>query len=367
MERIEQRLADERFAEIDVSFSAAIDGYTETLDHNADLELLPASNQKIITALGVAELLDFDQTFVTTAQRYGSDLHLVAGGDPTLSRASLDTIARSVAASGLSDVQTLYIVDRYTGDVAAPGWEDWQLPAYVGPLSAFMVDDNRYRSDEAFVDEPALLNGELFADLLRSRGVRVGDVATWDLDDTPVGSPEELGRVESRPFDDLAATMLLSSDNQNADQLVSEIGFRFGDGSIAGGTAAIDEALNEWCLNLAGHSGDGSGLSRANQRSAGEFRRLLEHARGEPWFEWFDESLPVAAQSGTLSRRFSGTAAAGNVRAKTGSIFVGRALSGYGTTVDDREFVFSVIINGEPQNVSNAQPAMDALIAELAA
>ncbi len=367
-ERVDRWLTDPRFNELDVSFSVAFEGYANPIDHHANLALLPASNQKLVTAIGVAELLDLDERFVTKVQRIGPDLHLVASGDPTLTSDSLDELARSVAGSDIEEVRTLFVVAPYTSGSAAPGWQDWQLPTYVGPLSALMVDDNRYRTDADFVANPALENGELFADMLRSYALPVNAVTLWDLlDDTRPGTAEELARVESPTFGELAATMLLSSDNQNADQLANEIGFRFGLGSIADGTARIAEALDEWCLDLSGTSGDGSGLSRDNWRSASEFRRLLAQAQRKPWFTWFKESLPIAGQTGTLAARFNGTDAEGRIHAKTGSIIGGKALSGYGTSVGGRAFTFSLIINGAPDRVVDAQPAMDSLITELAA
>jgi D-alanyl-D-alanine carboxypeptidase/D-alanyl-D-alanine-endopeptidase (penicillin-binding protein 4) len=76
------------------------------------------------------------------------------------------------------------------------------------------------------------------------------------------------------------------------------------------------------------------------------------------------QALPVAGRSGTLASRFGGTAAAGNVHAKTGTIIGGAALSGYGTTGSGRAFVFSVIVNGP--RAESAAPAIDMLIAAIA-
>ena len=57
-------------------------------------------------------------------------------------------------------------------------------------------------------------------------------------------------------------------------------------------------------------------------------------------------TLPVGGQDGgTIARRFKGTRAEGNVRAKTGSIANVRALSGYVTTLDGEPLVFSIIAN----------------------
>jgi D-alanyl-D-alanine carboxypeptidase/D-alanyl-D-alanine-endopeptidase (penicillin-binding protein 4) len=70
----------------------------------------------------------------------------------------------------------------------------------------------------------------------------------------------------------------------------------------------------------------------------------------------FLAALSVGGEDGTISRRFVGTAAAGNVRAKTGSIANVRALSGYVTSADGEPLVFSIIAN----NFTAPQSAIDA-------
>jgi D-alanyl-D-alanine carboxypeptidase/D-alanyl-D-alanine-endopeptidase (penicillin-binding protein 4) len=138
-----------------------------------------------------------------------------------------------------------------------------------------------------------------------------------------------------------------------------------GIGSTLGGAAASRQALAPLCVPVAGLDDDGSGLSRANARSAREWRVLLQAARVQPWGQLLFDALPVAGRTGTLTSRFRGTPAEANVRAKTGTIIGGIALSGYGTTAGGRAFVFSIIANGPASNGGGA--ALDALVATIAA
>ncbi|MGH8975455.1 MAG: D-alanyl-D-alanine carboxypeptidase, partial [Acidimicrobiia bacterium] len=85
-----------------------------------------------------------------------------------------------------------------------------------------------------------------------------------------------------------------------------------------------------------------------------------------PWGSYLLESLPLAGRTGTLTRRLRGTAAEGNVRAKTGWIDEGRALSGYLTTAGGRRAVFSVVVNGTVPG-SPVVGAIDDLVATVAA
>jgi len=60
----------------------------------------------------------------------------------------------------------------------------------------------------------------------------------------------------------------------------------------------------------------------------------------------FRDSLPVAGVDGTLQSRMKGTAAAGNLRAKTGTLAHVVTLSGYVTSVAGEPLVFSILLNG---------------------
>jgi D-alanyl-D-alanine carboxypeptidase/D-alanyl-D-alanine-endopeptidase (penicillin-binding protein 4) len=163
----------------------------------------------------------------------------------------------------------------------------------------------------------------------------------------------------SAPVPELVADMLTRSDNEIAEALLREMG----GGPTAVGATAVDTALRSWCLHLDGVTSDGSGLSRADGRSARDLRRLLQVATEQEWSEQLLAGLPVAGRSGTLARRLRGASTEGNVRAKTGTIIGGSSLSGYATTSDGRALVFSVLVNAEPSVVAGATPAIDRLVA----
>jgi D-alanyl-D-alanine carboxypeptidase/D-alanyl-D-alanine-endopeptidase (penicillin-binding protein 4) len=293
---------------------------------------------------------------------------IVGGGDPTLTARgphSLDALAAQVRAAGIVRVSGPLAVDESRHDAARrpSGWQDWQVPAYAGPLSALMVERNRHRGDPAFLADPALANTELFRGALESHDVEAAGPVVHSL--TPADGPV-VARVTSQPVGALVTDTLLRSDNMAAELLLREVGrVGSGIGSTAAGAATTRAALAPLCVPVVGVDDDGSGLSRADARSAREWRVLLQAARGESWWPDLFNALPEAGRSGTLTSRFRGTPAEGNVRAKTGTIIGGIALSGYGTTRGGRAFVFSVIANGPASN--GAQPALDALVAAIAA
>lgn len=183
---------------------------------------------------------------------------------------------------------------------------------------------------------------------------------------TPAGAVT-LAALASTHIGALVTDMLVRSDNLFAELLVKELGYRVrGVGSTADGLSVADSALAALGVRLAGRSADGSGLSRSDRRSAREFQELLRAAVAQPWGTYLLESLPLAGRTGTLARRLRGTAAEGNVRAKTGWIDEGRALSGYLTTAGGRRAVFSVVVNGTVPG-SPVVGAIDDLVATVAA
>jgi D-alanyl-D-alanine carboxypeptidase/D-alanyl-D-alanine-endopeptidase (penicillin-binding protein 4) len=122
--------------------------------------------------------------------------------------------------------------------------------------------------------------------------------------------------------------------------------------------------LQEQGIPLAGvRIVDGSGLSRLDRLTANTLVAMLRAS-------WLDQdlreiliaSLPVAGRSGTLGSRMRGTAAAGRVRAKTGTLNEASALSGY----VKRRIAFSVIQNGSPVSLHWARRAQDRFAAVLA-
>lgn len=361
-------LADPRVGANAVSVSVWVDGYGEVVAHDPDRMLAPASNQKLLTAIAALAVLGPETRLMTEVLLSpAGDLVVRGGGDPTLTTHgphSLATLAAQVRASGLVQVSGALLVDESADDRVrrAPGWQDWQLPTYTGPLSAFMVDDNRWRRDAGFLADPALANAELLRVVLAASGVTIAGSVGYG---TAGEDARVVASLQSAPIAELVIEMLQTSDNQTADLLLKQSGaVASGVASLAAGGAAARAALERLCIEVSGRDDDGSGLSRANARSAREWRTLLQATRSASWWPILFEALPIAGRSGTLASRFHGTAAEGNVRAKTGTIIGGAALSGYGTTGGGRAFIFSIIVNGP--GAQGAAGAIDALVATIA-
>jgi D-alanyl-D-alanine carboxypeptidase/D-alanyl-D-alanine-endopeptidase (penicillin-binding protein 4) len=372
-EAIAERLrTDPRLAGAEVSVSVWVDGWGEIVDHGADVALIPASNQKLYTAIGALTLLDPAEHLHTDVVATGpvvdgvvqGDLVLVGGGDPWLTLqgpASIDALAEQVRAAGIVGVQGAVVVDesRYDAVRTVDAWPgDWNYS--IGPLSALSADHNMFAKDDpAVLADPAPRIGEVLRFALMARGVAIGEPVRHGL--APAGV--RLARVESPTVSELVVELLRSSDNMVAELLVKEIGLRAAGrpGTTAAGLAAIAGVVEPLCGPHVGASVDGSGLSRGNRHSARDLRRVLQAAALAPWGRTYVEHLPVTGPSNVLGGRLADPVAAGRVRAKGGMLSVTRSLSGYLTTVGGRTGVFSVLVNG-PRLDRRVDAAVDDLV-----
>ncbi|QFZ20213.1 D-alanyl-D-alanine carboxypeptidase/D-alanyl-D-alanine endopeptidase [Saccharothrix syringae] len=199
------------------------------------------------------------------------------------------------------------------------------------------------------VDGPTALVAGLFRRSLEAHGVVV--TGGTEFRATPA-SARVLARHRSMPLRELLVPFLKLSNNLHAEALVKTLGRRWhGEGSWSAGLRAVASLLSGLGVDVtASRLVDGSGLSRMDAVSPEVLVALLGAARAEPWFaDWYG-ALPVAGrpdrlEGGTLRNRMAGTAAAGNVRAKTGTLTGVSALAGYVTTADGRRLVFSLVSN----------------------
>jgi D-alanyl-D-alanine carboxypeptidase/D-alanyl-D-alanine-endopeptidase (penicillin-binding protein 4) len=90
---------------------------------------------------------------------------------------------------------------------------------------------------------------------------------------------------------------------------------------------------------------EGSGLSRRDVITPNATIALLRFMHKHKSGEIYRDGLPLAGVDGTLKNRMKDTAAAGNVRAKTGTLRYVYALSGYVTSASGEKMAFSIMLN----------------------
>lgn len=148
-------------------------------------------------------------------------------------------------------------------------------------------------------------------------------------------------------------TILRNSDNGYADSLFRRLG----------GSAVVHRTLAQLGIDPNGYRmADGSGLSRQNATKAVTLVDLLQVMDDSAGADVFRASLPVAGSTGTLSRRFRGTPAQGQVSAKTGTLRGVRALSGYANNPYYGPLAFSILVNQPGQSGDRMLAAIDRIV-----
>jgi D-alanyl-D-alanine carboxypeptidase/D-alanyl-D-alanine-endopeptidase (penicillin-binding protein 4) len=338
---------------------------------NPSLPLIPASNEKLAVTyaclLTLGPSYQFETDVLGEGDLYGSvwrgDIVLKGFGDPTLSTLDLLRLASQLYAQGIRRIGGHIVGDESYFDAKrmGPGWKPWFFINESAPLSALTVDRARFQG--RITRDPALAAALSFRAALLRVGITVAGrsiTGVADADAVPLAS------IDSVPLDQILRFMDHESDNFTAELLLKQLGAGFADpGSSETGATVIRDLFVDQQIPLAGvRILDGSGLSRFDRLTANALVAMLRAS-------WLDQdlretllsALPLAGRSGTLQTRMRGTAAAGRVRAKTGTLNEASALSGYAK----RRYAFSVIQNGSPVSTFWARKAQDRFAAVLAA
>jgi D-alanyl-D-alanine carboxypeptidase/D-alanyl-D-alanine-endopeptidase (penicillin-binding protein 4) len=222
---------------------------------------------------------------------------------------------------------------------------------------------------EATVPRPAQWFANGLKAALERAGIAVGGRARgvrWP-EATAVGpGAVALGEVVSPPLRELVAHFMKESQNLQTDLIFAQVG-EAQRGPATPTWARTDElavkALGEFLARQGLRADEvifdeGSGLSRNNLTTAAATAALLNYMATHREAAAFAAAQPVAGVDGTLRRRMKGTAAEGNVRAKTGGLRWVASLSGYVTAANGERLVFSVILNrhvGTPERSASRE------------
>ena len=165
----------------------------------------------------------------------------------------------------------------------------------------------------------------------------------------------ELAKRESPPFSEVAAQTLKPSQNLYAELILRTLGKQFPASDPKLTTAEAGSAVVRAFLHEAGVVNadrlsffDGSGLARSDLITADATLQLLTYMSRHRYAQVWRDALPIAGIDGTLRNRMKNTPAAGNVRAKTGTLNNVASLSGYVTSATGERLVFSLIVNHYP-------------------
>jgi D-alanyl-D-alanine carboxypeptidase/D-alanyl-D-alanine-endopeptidase (penicillin-binding protein 4) len=396
-------------------------GRTIYARHEATL-LIPASNRKLFAAATVASCQGLDRQIVTELWRDSDDLVIRGGGDPSLGgRWAFDrdaVFAPFVAAlrqKGITEVRDVIADVSLFDRVTIPGtWKVGNLGSdYAVPTDALAYNENvvgivadhcatpvvvtdpafvpatanvacgrgepSVRSDSvnaiamtgsmpehfqtlAGIADPALYAAQALRDALQHAGIRVTGKTTVNA--MPRNWQERIAVIESPPLFQLLSVVLKPSQNLYAEMLFKGLSAQ------PASYEASEDIERRFLTTEVGVPNsdfrfvDGSGLSPDDLVTPRAIVTLLrwmnEPSRRNVW--WMMLARP--GDEGTLRRRL--LPFADRMRGKTGSINGVNALSGILNMPDGGHRYFSIIVNHNAGDSSDALKAIDAIVGEIA-
>jgi D-alanyl-D-alanine carboxypeptidase/D-alanyl-D-alanine-endopeptidase (penicillin-binding protein 4) len=384
--------------------------------------LTPASNRKLFAAATVASCQGLDRQIATELWRDGDDLIIRGGGDPSLGgRWAFDrdaVFAPFVAAlqqKGIAEVRDVIADVSLFDRVTIPStWKVGNLGSdYAVPTDALAYNENVVgivadhcatpvvMTDPSFVPattnvvcgggepnvhadatnaiamigsmpehfqtlagiaDPALYAAQALRDVLQHAGIRVTGKTTVNA--IPRNWQERIAVVESPPLWQLLSVVLKPSQNLYAEMLFKGLSAQ------PASYEASEDIERRFLTTEVGVPNsdfrfvDGCGLSPDDLVTPRAIVTILrwmnEPSRRSVW--WMLLARP--GDEGTLRRRL--LPFADRMRGKTGSISGVNALSGILNMPDGGHRYFSIIINHNTGDSSDALKAIDAIVAEFA-
>lgn len=373
-------------------------------EHNADLRLMPASNEKILTAAMALDTLGPDFKWETRFWNEGDRCVVKATGDPTLTASDLTIVAQKL---GLKS-KTPVVVNAPFGQDYPDGWEEGDLAnRYAARPAGFCFDRAGFELDAEGGKLVPLLDAlgvnvryikgqgdarvslDLDRHLLTVRGklpdkrtvldtfaqpdpigsacALIGGVYAGRSDTTPDRGPDVA--LMSRSLSQILPDCLKPSDNHLAEHIFLAAAYRdweLGQRTQPFGYESAGPAMGRFLKGYVNatedeaHTVDGSGLSRHNLVTAHLLARVLRTVQTKEYAKIFRDSLPKPGD-GTLKSRLAGKP----VAAKTGSLDEVSSLSGYLWPESASRWTFSIVFNHTLVSSSKVHALQDKIVSTL--
>ena len=334
-----------------------------------DKPQVPASSIKILTVTAALETFGTEFRFETKLARESDGTYiLVGGGDPLLTKKSLNALAEQAADQiNEQSISLGYDNSLFIGPTLHPDWTDSYFSSGASAhILALRVHPPFRKPDSQDTTSDAV---NIFAQALQERGVTVNLVGERKVTSAAV----IISKKQSPKLATIVERVVRFSDNYATEVLGRHLAIAKNQpASFTGAAIATTEVANELQIDNSGLKlYDVSGLSpKNNVRPATIVEILSESTKDEDRWVIY-QGLPVSGVIGTLDRRF-GVAQTkpgrGFVRAKTGTLNGVTSLSGLVVTADGGAAFFSVMADGVPAGQGwNAEIVLDTVFANLAA
>lgn len=401
---------------------------------NSRSYFVPASNVKLLTTAAALHRLEANYRILTPIYASGNApqfnrLYLRGKGDPSLTRQTLQRVARQLRDRGIESIDELIVEDRSLSDtVRHPTWEHYDLNFYYGvAVNRLILNENTFnlilypqqqgqplklewddaiaarqwqfnnQTQTSHADSPYTveINGNLGKPILNITGqlainakpdpwgMAILNPSRYFLDtfrellelesiaiaQTKISDRSQIQKAKQAiiTIESPPLAILIRETNQPSNNLYAEALLQLlGEHASSPPLKALEAALTELGVDSNGYQlADGSGLSRHNFLSPEAIVQTLQGMARSPQAETYRTSLPVAGVSGTLRNRFQNTAVREMMQGKTGTMTGVSALSGYLEVPEYQPLVFSIIINRSDLSVREQREAIDRIVVAL--
>ena len=326
-------------------------------DHNGAVPRVPASNQKLVATAFALDTLGPDFRLMTKLLRHSDgSLEMVGQGDPDLSVAEIQRFAMVALGHGgsrktASNTSTGEIKLFVREEPRRNWWpSDWHPSdrsyAYGAPITRLALTSNALHM--AVLDPAARLQ-RILDSAARRQGGRLQTVV---LATEPTLKNQTVARSEntvvlhsesSAPMHALLSLANTESHNFTAEVLLREAA---DDWDVQRASFAATRWMQSQGVPMSGmRIRDGSGLSRGNRLTSRTLSALLLRMAQHPLAAYYQASMAIAGERGTLRRLYRGSSLDGRFRGKTGTLTGVRTISGILDTADGPLFV-SMLSNG---------------------
>ena len=317
---------------------------------NGAVPRIPASNQKLISTAYALDRLGPDFRLKTRLiQRPDGSMELNGQGDPDLGIAGLQRFVLAALRQGGARGNSVAGVKLMVREEPRSNWwpSDWHPAdrgyAYGAPITRLALTSNAvggavsdpYSRLQRLFQQEALRRG---GTVQIQRGQPVGETLSAVQQNTVVLHEESSAPMHA----------LLSLANTESHNFTAEVLMRQASGlwDVRAASRATERWMFEQGLPVQGlRVADGSGLSRNNRVTSNTIAALLMRMDQHPFSAYYQASMAIAGQRGTLRNLYRGSVLDGRFRGKTGTISGVRSISGYLQTVDGPRYV-SMISNG---------------------
>ncbi len=320
-------------------------------DVNGAMARIPASNQKLISTAFALDRLGPDFRLRTQlVQRADGTLELKGQGDPDLGIAGLQRFAMAAMGQGGARGASAGSVKLMVQEEPRQNWwpNDWhpsdRAYAYGAPITRLALTSNALGGA---VSDPYRRLETLFKKEVKRRGgsIQVQQVQPIRDSQQPQQSDDQIVLHEetSAPMHALMSLANTESHNFTAEVLLRQAADQW---DVRAASAAAHRWMQQQGISVEGlRVADGSGLSRNNRVSSQTIAALLMRMDQHPYASYYQASMAIAGQRGTLRNYFIGSPIQGKFWGKTGTIRGVRSISGILQTNDGPRYV-SMISNG---------------------